>query len=68
MKFSAFGTHGCLKAGCILLVQGKKGTAFPAMCNKLSEQSFIDNRVVVDYNLITSRGPVTSMEFAIGIV
>ncbi|MBA0567030.1 hypothetical protein Golob_011795 [Gossypium lobatum] len=38
------------------------------MCNKLSDQSFIDNRVVVDGNLITSRGPGTSMEFALGIV
>ena len=50
------------------MVQGKKATAFPAMCNKLSDQSFIDNRVVVDGNLITSRGPGTSMEFALGIV
>ncbi|KAB2032292.1 hypothetical protein ES319_D05G363300v1 [Gossypium barbadense] len=50
------------------LLKGKKATAFPAMCNKLSDQSFIDNRVVVDGNLITSRGPGTSMEFALGIV
>ncbi|KAK8986448.1 hypothetical protein V6N11_010004 [Hibiscus sabdariffa] len=52
--------HGSLK--------GKKATAFPAMCDKLSDKSFIDNRVVVDGNLITSRGPGTSMEFALGIV
>ncbi|MBA0763169.1 hypothetical protein Gotri_012670 [Gossypium trilobum] len=38
------------------------------MCDKLSDQSHIDNRVVVDGNLITSRGPGTSMEFALGIV
>ncbi|OMO92414.1 ThiJ/PfpI [Corchorus olitorius] len=50
------------------LLKGKKATAFPAMCNKLSDQSFIDNRVVVDGNLITSRGPGTSMEFSLGIV
>ena len=50
------------------MVQGKKATAFPAMCNKLSDQSFIDSRVVVDGNLITSRGPGTSMEFALGMV
>ncbi|EOY13225.1 Class I glutamine amidotransferase-like superfamily protein isoform 2 [Theobroma cacao] len=50
------------------LLKGKKATAFPAMCNKLSDQSFIDNRVVVDGNLITSRGPGTAMEFALGIV
>ncbi|XP_021287580.1 LOW QUALITY PROTEIN: protein DJ-1 homolog B [Herrania umbratica] len=50
------------------LLKGKKATAFPAMCNKLSDQSFIDNRVVVDGNLITSRGPGTAMEFALAIV
>ncbi|KAH9722990.1 protein DJ-1 [Citrus sinensis] len=50
------------------LLKGKKATAFPAMCNKLSDQSEIENRVVVDGNLITSRGPGTSMEFALAIV
>ena len=50
------------------MVQGKKATAFPAMCNKLSNQSEIENRVVVDGNLVTSRGPGTSMEFALAIV
>ncbi|KAH9722917.1 protein DJ-1 [Citrus sinensis] len=50
------------------LLKGKKATAFPAMCNKLSDQSEIENRVVVDGNLITSRGPGISMEFALAIV
>ncbi|PPR92648.1 hypothetical protein GOBAR_AA28023 [Gossypium barbadense] len=50
------------------LLKGKKATAYPAMCDKLSDQSHIDNRVVVDGNLITSRGPGTAMEFALGIV
>ncbi|KAH7848861.1 hypothetical protein Vadar_009344 [Vaccinium darrowii] len=49
-------------------VSGKKATAFPPMCNKLSDQGEIENRVVVDSNLITSRGPGTSMEFALAIV
>lgn len=48
--------------------QGKKATAFPAMCNKLSDQSEAESRVVVDGNLVTSRGPGTSMEFALVIV
>ncbi|XP_021719216.1 protein DJ-1 homolog B-like [Chenopodium quinoa] len=55
-----FEPHGLLK--------GKKATAFPAMCNKLSDPSEIENRVVVDGNLITSRGPGTSIEFALAIV
>ncbi|XVF78544.1 hypothetical protein PTKIN_Ptkin14bG0142700 [Pterospermum kingtungense] len=35
---------------------------------KMSEQSFIDNKVTADGNLITGRDPGTSMEFALGIV
>ncbi|XP_065861980.1 protein DJ-1 homolog B-like [Euphorbia lathyris] len=50
------------------LLEGKKATAFPAMCEKLSDKSEIENRVVVDGMLITSRGPGTSMEFALAIV
>lgn len=38
------------------------------MCDKLSDQSYCENRVVVDGNLITSRGPGTSLEFALAIV
>ncbi|PKU65778.1 protein DJ-1 homolog B [Dendrobium catenatum] len=50
------------------LLKGKKATAFPALCNKLADPSESENRVLVDGNLITSRGPGTSMEFALGIV
>ncbi|GFS31495.1 class I glutamine amidotransferase-like superfamily protein [Actinidia rufa] len=50
------------------LLKGKKATAFPAMCDKLSDKSEVENRVVVDGNLITSRGPGTSMEFSLAIV
>ncbi|XP_004244263.1 protein DJ-1 homolog B [Solanum lycopersicum] len=49
------------------LLQGKKATAFPALCNKLSDPSEAENRVVVDGNLVTSRGPGTTMEFALAI-
>lgn len=51
-----------------MFVQGKKATAFPAMCSKLTDQSHIEHRVLVDGNLITSRGPGTSLEFALAIV
>ncbi|KAL5989627.1 Protein DJ-1 B [Asimina triloba] len=53
---------------CASPALGKKATAYPAMCNKLSDPSEIENRVLVDGNLITSRGPGTSMEFAFAIV
>ncbi|KAI3466056.1 hypothetical protein Pfo_022719 [Paulownia fortunei] len=49
------------------LLKGKKATAFPAMCNKLSDPSEAESRVVVDGNLITSRGPGTTMEFSLVI-
>lgn len=51
----------------VVPTQGKKATAFPAMCNKLSDPSEAENRVVVDGNLITSRGPGTAMEFSLVI-
>lgn len=50
------------------LLKGKKATAFPAMCEKLSDKSEVENRVVVDGKLITSRGPGTSVEFSLAIV
>ncbi|XP_052178819.1 protein DJ-1 homolog A [Diospyros lotus] len=50
------------------LLKGKKATSFPALSNKLSDQSAAENRVVIDGNLITSRGPGTTMEFALAIV
>ncbi|VFQ64327.1 unnamed protein product [Cuscuta campestris] len=50
------------------LLKGKKATSFPAMCNKLSDPSKAENRVIVDGTLITSRGPGTTMEFALAIV
>ncbi|XP_054813748.1 protein DJ-1 homolog B-like isoform X2 [Prosopis cineraria] len=50
------------------LLKGKKATAFPGLSNKLSEQGEVEKRVVVDGNLITSRGPGTALEFALTIV
>ncbi|KAK8913923.1 hypothetical protein KSP39_PZI024391 [Platanthera zijinensis] len=50
------------------LLKGKKATAFPSLCEKLKDPSESENRVLVDGNLITSRGPGTTMEFALGIV
>ncbi|GAA0140761.1 hypothetical protein LIER_35281 [Lithospermum erythrorhizon] len=49
------------------LLKGKKATAFPALCDKLSDASEAENRVVVDGNLATSKGPGTTMEFALAI-
>jgi 4-methyl-5(b-hydroxyethyl)-thiazole monophosphate biosynthesis len=50
------------------LLKGKKATSYPAMWNKLADQSECNNRVVVDGNLITSQGPGTSIEFSLATV
>ncbi|KAF7836659.1 protein DJ-1-like protein B-like [Senna tora] len=54
--------------GAICASPDKKATAFPALSNKLSDKSEIENRVLIDGNLITSRGPGTAMELALTIV
>ena len=38
------------------------------MAGLLADASECENRVLVDGNLITSRGPGTAMEFAVAIV
>ncbi|ESQ48478.1 hypothetical protein EUTSA_v10020891mg [Eutrema salsugineum] len=50
------------------LLKGKKATTHPRVSNKLSDQSHIEHRVVVDGNVITSRAPGTAMEFSLAIV
>lgn len=50
------------------LLSGLKGTAHPAFCAKLSNQSVVEERVVVDGACTTSRGPGTAFEFALSLV
>lgn len=50
------------------LLKGKKATAHPAFVSKLTDSSAAEQRVVVDGNLITSRGPGTALEFALTLV
>ncbi|KAK9908468.1 hypothetical protein WJX75_008377 [Coccomyxa subellipsoidea] len=49
-------------------LKGKKATSHPAFSDKLADQSEVPFRVVVDKNLITSRGPGTAFEFALTLV
>lgn len=48
--------------------QDKKATAFPSLCDKLSDVTEIDHRIVVDGNVITSKGPGSALEFSLAIV
>lgn len=50
------------------LLKGKKATIFPGMEAHLAEAEVVSDRVVIDGNLITSKGPGTAMEFAIALV
>jgi 4-methyl-5(b-hydroxyethyl)-thiazole monophosphate biosynthesis len=50
------------------VLKGRKFTCYPGMEEEVSGASFIEGKVVVDGNLITSRGPGTAGEFALAIV
>ncbi len=49
-------------------LEGKQATAHPAFSDKLGNQERVSDRVVIDGNIVTSRGPGTAMEFALTIV
>jgi 4-methyl-5(b-hydroxyethyl)-thiazole monophosphate biosynthesis len=50
------------------LLAGKKFTCYPGMEEKVKDGNWSGERVVVDGNIITSRGAGTSGEFAIAII
>jgi 4-methyl-5(b-hydroxyethyl)-thiazole monophosphate biosynthesis len=48
------------------VLTGKRATAYPG--SELPSAQQVDERVVVDGNVVTGRGPGTSMEFALKVV
>jgi len=48
------------------VLAGKRATVYPG--NELPSATFVDARVVVDGNIVTSRGPGTSLEFSLTLV
>ena len=56
----ALGTFG--------LLEGRRFTCYPGFEEKVTSGTFLEDRVVRDGNLITSRGPGTAAEFAIELV
>lgn len=46
------------------LIKGKKFTCYPGFETTFSGSIFLEDRVVIDGNLITSRGPGTAAEFS----
>lgn len=50
------------------LTAGRSGTSFPGMKDKLSFSTYLEDLVVKDGRLITSRGPGTAIFFALSIL
>lgn len=51
------------------LLQGKRATSFPGVLDELpGSHIYLDDAVVVDGNIVTSRGPGTAMDFALTLV
>jgi len=48
------------------VLAGKRATAYPG--NALPSAHFVEERVVVDGNIVTSRGPGTALEFSLALV
>ena len=53
-------THG--------LLENRQATTHPGFADQITPNDAIENRVVVDGNCITSRGPGTALEFALKLV
>lgn len=49
-------------------LKDKKATSHPSVEDQLSDVDYSQERVVVDNNLVTSRGPGTALEFAFKLV
>ena len=54
--------------GGLGLLKGKKATCYPSFENYLTEALYVEERVVVDGNVITSRGAGTAHDFALKLV
>jgi 4-methyl-5(b-hydroxyethyl)-thiazole monophosphate biosynthesis len=50
------------------VLRGRRATGFPGTEDGLKSGRFVQNRVVVDGNVVTSRGPGTAAEFAVKLI
>jgi 4-methyl-5(b-hydroxyethyl)-thiazole monophosphate biosynthesis len=50
------------------ILKGKRATCHPAVRGRLTDAVYVEERVVTDGLVVTSRGPGTSMEFALELV
>ena len=51
------------------ILKGRKATCYPGFERRFSkETTFLEDRVVIDQNITTSRGPGSALEFALALV
>ena len=50
------------------LLEGKKATAYPCFMDQLAGAQAVEEKVVKDGNVTTSRGPGTAMDFALSLI
>lgn len=50
------------------ILDGKDATSYPGFGKDMSQCNYLEDRVVIDENIITARGPGVAMEFALTIV
>jgi len=50
------------------ILAGRRVTCFPGYEDRLEDCTFVEDRVVVDGNLVTSRGAGTAAEFAVKVI
>jgi 4-methyl-5(b-hydroxyethyl)-thiazole monophosphate biosynthesis len=50
------------------MIAGRRLTSHPSVKHQLDGAIYDEGRVVIDGNLVTSRGPGTAMEFALTLV
>ncbi len=50
------------------IIKGKRVTCYPGFESRIESAAFEETRVVLDGNLITSRGPGTAAEFSVAII
>lgn len=50
------------------IINNKRATSYPGMDEYMSEAIYQNENVVIDENIITSRGPATALEFSYNLV
>ena len=50
------------------ILDGKRATCYPGFESQLKGANYIDKSLVIDGNIITSKGPATAMLFSIALL